>query len=81
MIGITDDVKYLGSWILPSGNSVDVYLLPHRPGDPPGLRHVGLRWDEPPSPSWPSEDFEYYQRVIVPALAAALSADGVPEGG
>lgn len=58
--------EYLGSWVLPSGNSVDVYLRPDWLGDP--MRHVECRWDQPPSAAWPPQDVEHYFRVVVPQL-------------
>jgi hypothetical protein len=50
--------RYLGSWTLPSGNSADVYLGP--------AGHLACEWDDPPSPTWPAEDVEHYERSDVP---------------
>jgi hypothetical protein len=64
---------YLGSWTLPSGNRVDVYLLPHRSGDPLKWTRVECRWDVTPSP----EDVEHYRRVILPEIVRALIGENV----
>ena len=63
--------RYLGSWILPSGNSVDVYLLHPRPGDP--MTHIQCRWNRPPSPAWPPEDLRHYWSVVIPEIASAMT--------
>jgi hypothetical protein len=52
----------LGSWVCPSGNSVDVYL----DQDAMGRYHVLFFWDEPP-PFLP-EDRTYYFAVIRPEV-------------
>jgi hypothetical protein len=58
--------RYLGSWVLPSGNSCDVYYL----------SGVGLScaWDRPPSPAWPAEDVEHYKAVTFPEILRAVAA-------
>ncbi len=55
---------YLGSWVLPSGNSADVYLAPS------GLE---CRWDRAPSPNWPKTDVEHWRSVTFPAILRAVS--------
>ncbi len=52
----------LGSWVCPSGNSVDVYL--HH--DAAGRYHTWFYWDQPP-PLLP-DDRAYYLAVIRPAV-------------
>jgi hypothetical protein len=64
---------YLGSYVLPSGNSCDVWLARDlRPGT---LRYGGLRceWDRPPSPSWPRGDIEHWRAVTWPAIVRAIA--------
>lgn len=57
--------RYLGSWTLPSGNSVDVYLDPsHR---------LECGWDRPPSPAWPAEDVEHWHEVTFPEILRAVA--------
>ena len=57
--------RYLGTWRLPSGNACDVYL------------HGGLRlecqWDRAPSPSWPRNDLDHWERVTYPAILQAVA--------
>lgn len=57
--------RYLGSWTLPSGNNVDVFLTP-----------VGLAclWDRPPSPTWPRTDIDHWQSVTFPEILRAVVA-------
>jgi len=57
--------RYLGSWVLPSGNSCDVRLGP-------GER-LECAWDVAPSPAWPPEDVEHYRRVTFPAIVRAVA--------
>jgi hypothetical protein len=54
----------LGSWICPSGNSVDVFF--RRDATNAGLDYVDHEWDEPP-PLRP-EDQVYYIAVVRPAV-------------
>ncbi len=56
----------LGSWVCPSGNSVDVYL--HH--DAAGRYHAWFYWDQPP-PLLPA-DRAYYLAVIRPAVIRQL---------
>jgi len=65
--------RYLGSWTLPSGNACDVYLMRMpRPGVL-DLDGVQCQWDAPPSPAWPPEDVEHYQRVTFPEICRAVA--------
>ena len=57
--------RYLGSWVLPSGNSCDVYL---------GDLGLSCSWDEPPSPAWPREDVEHYRTVTFPEILRAVAS-------
>jgi hypothetical protein len=57
--------RYLGSWTLPSGNSVDAYL------DGAAL---ACEWDRPPSPAWPAADLEHWRIVTFPEIVRALAA-------
>ncbi len=67
--------RYLGSWVLPSGNSVDVYL------DLPGSG-LSCAWDDPPSPAWPRADVDHWEAVTFPEiLAAVATATGVRVAG
>jgi hypothetical protein len=61
----------VGSWRLPSGNSVDVLYRPGLPG------HLIFQWDIPPSPSWPQADREHYERVVRPLVFQKLAARGL----
>ena len=54
----------LGSWVCPSGNSVDVYV-DTRP-DSTGVYHTWLFWDEPPPLRL--QDHNYYLGVILPEV-------------
>ena len=58
--------RYLGSWILPSGNGCHVYL---------GTENDELRceWDTPPSPLWPAEDRIHYNAVTFPEIVRAVA--------
>jgi hypothetical protein len=64
--------RYLGSWVLPSGNSCDVYLsaLPQVGALVPGLE---CRWDIPPSPAWPADDVAHYESVTFPEIVRAVA--------
>jgi hypothetical protein len=67
--------RYLGSWTLPSGNSCNAYLAAD--GITPGTVLLGgltCEWDRPPSPSWPPEDVEHWQRVTFPAILRAVAS-------
>jgi hypothetical protein len=57
--------RYLGTWTLPSGNSCDVYLGPDS--------DLACEWDDPPAPSWPATDVDYYERVTFPAILQAVA--------
>ena len=57
--------RYLGSWVLPSGNSCDVRLGP-------GER-LECAWDVAPSPAWPPEDVEHWRVVTFPEILRALA--------
>jgi hypothetical protein len=59
--------RYLGSWVLPSGNSANVYL------DLASGR-IACEWDKPPSPSWPASDVEHWERVTFPAIISAVAS-------
>lgn len=58
--------RLLGSWVLPSGNSANVYLdlKTHR---------VDCEWDHPPSPAWPAEDVVHYRAVTWPEIVHAVA--------
>jgi hypothetical protein len=58
---------YLGSWVLPSGNSCNVYLGP--------TEDVYFEWDEPPSPAWPPADVQHYHAVLFPAVLTAVAME------
>ncbi len=60
----------LGSWVCPTGNSVDVYTDPLP--DAAGVYHTWLYWDQPP-PLLP-EDRAYYLAVIRPEIIRQLRA-------
>jgi hypothetical protein len=60
--------RYLGSWVLPSGNNADVYLTPS------GLE---CQWDREPSPSWPRADVEHWLAVAFPETALGQRVLGV----
>lgn len=57
--------RYLGTWTLPSGNSVDVYLE--------STGRLSCEWDEPPSARWSDEDVAHYETVTFPALMQAVA--------
>jgi hypothetical protein len=66
--------RYLGSWVLPSGNSCDVYLpdvLPNQ-GEMM-LTGLSCEWDEPPSPQWPHADVEHWKTVTFPEILRAVA--------
>jgi hypothetical protein len=56
--------RYLGSWVLPNGNSADVYLDHHR---------LQCRWDHPPSPAWPAGDVAHWRTVTFPEVLRAVA--------
>jgi hypothetical protein len=56
--------RYLGSWTLPSGNSVDVYL------GPAGLE---CSWDVPPAASWSQADRYHWRTVTFAAILRAVA--------
>jgi hypothetical protein len=58
--------RYLGSWVLPSGNSCDVYFGPGAA--------LACQWDRPPSPAWPREDVEHWEAVTFPEILRAVGA-------
>ena len=67
--------RYLGSWVLPSGNSCCVYLsgpLPEK-----GIRVGGLMvaWDRPPSRDWPAEDIAHWYVTTLPEIARAVAME------
>jgi hypothetical protein len=55
----------IGSWALPSGNSVDV----SHSVDERGIGHLWFGWDRTPITL---EEADYYRAVIFPAVAAKL---------
>ncbi len=57
--------RYLGSWVLPSGNSADVYLDP--------TQRLECQWDRPPSPAWPAEDIEHWRAATFPEIVRAVA--------
>jgi hypothetical protein len=57
--------RYLGTWTLPSGNSVDVYLGP--------ALALACEWDTPPSPAWSPADVAHYERVTFPEILRAVA--------
>jgi hypothetical protein len=57
--------RYLGTWVLPSGNSRDAHLVDGQ---------LSCGWDRPPSPSWPSADVEHWERVTFPAILRAVAS-------
>jgi len=52
----------LGSWTCPSGNSVDVDLVPVSEG----VASLAFAWDDPPPLS--PDDARYYRGTIMPAV-------------
>ena len=56
---------YLGSWTLPSGNTVDAYLEEGR---------LTCEWDVAPSPSWPAEDAVHWRAVTFPEIVRAVAS-------
>jgi hypothetical protein len=63
--------RYLGSWVLPSGNSCNVYLA----SAAGGRFDSYFEWDEPPSPAWPEVDVLHYQVVTWPAVLRAVATE------
>jgi hypothetical protein len=62
--------RYLGSWVLPSGNSCDVYLELTTGA-------LACEWDTPPSPAWSPGDRAHYETVTFPEiLRAVVTATG-----
>ena len=57
--------QHLGVWVLPSGNSADVWLTP---------AGLDCRWDRPPSPSWPRADVDHWRGVTFPEILRAISS-------
>lgn len=57
--------QYLGTWVLPSGNSCDVVYLDGQ---------LTFGWDRPPSPSWPRADVEHYRTVTFPEILRAVES-------
>jgi hypothetical protein len=57
----------LGSWVCPSGNSVDVDLLVVDDT----LGHLLFAWDDPPPLSRP--DGLFYRAVIIPAVTRLVA--------
>lgn len=57
--------RYLGSWVLPSGNSCDAFYVDGE---------LSLEWDRPPSPSWTRADVEHYQTVTFPEILRAVAS-------
>jgi hypothetical protein len=55
----------VGSWVLPSGNSVDLSVSV----DDLGVRHLWWGWDRTPLSS---EEAAYYRAVIFPSAMAIL---------
>lgn len=53
--------RFVGSWVLPSGNSCDVHLTDS------GLECL---WDTPP-PAWPKTDTDHWRAVTFPAILRA----------
>ena len=61
--------KMLGSWLLASGNTVEV-LVTIGAGDVPALLSIRCEWDRiPPSP----EDVAQYKRKVQPQIAGLLA--------
>jgi hypothetical protein len=57
--------RYLGSWVLPSGNSCDAYITPDHA--------LMCEWDTPPSSGWPDEDFEHWKSITFPELIRVIA--------
>lgn len=67
--------RYLGSWVLPSGNGCHAYLaLPLPPRGTVRFDGLVCEWDIPPSPAWPHADVEHWQAVTFPEIVRALAA-------
>jgi hypothetical protein len=62
---MTAERRYLGSWTLPSGNSVDAFLV---------LGRLACEWDTQPSASWPRVDVEHWRGVTFPAIVRAIAS-------
>jgi len=73
---MSPEARKIGTWALPSGNSVDVYVV-DRPVAGKLRSVLEFQWDEPPSPAWSEEDLAAYRQVVRPAVmrAAALALD------
>jgi hypothetical protein len=54
---------YLGSWVLPSGNSCDVYM--DRAGE------MLCYWDA--APAWPRSDLDHWDAVTFPEILRAIA--------
>lgn len=67
-IRAAEAIMRLGSWVCPSGNSVDVFSRRSRDG----VLHADFQWDEPP-PLRPV-DQRYYSSVIVPAVTRLVQS-------
>lgn len=65
--------RYLGSWVLPSGNSCNVYLTGVPQPGTLSMDALQCAWDVPPSPAWPAADAEHYQRVTFPEICRAVA--------
>ncbi len=52
----------IGSWTCPSGNSVDVDIMPVSEG----VATLAFAWDDPPPLS--PDDARYYRSTIMPAV-------------
>jgi hypothetical protein len=57
--------RYLGSWVLPSGNSCDVYLTADS--------GVSCAWDHPPSPAWSRTDVDHWKSITFPEILRAVT--------
>jgi len=57
--------RFLGSWTLPSGNSVDVWLSADGT--------LACEWDSPPSPTWSAEDIAHWRGVTFPEIARTVA--------
>ena len=66
-------VKYIGSWVLPSGNSCDVYLAWELTPGTVTLDALECRWDRAPSPSRPTADVDHWRAVTFPEILRAVA--------
>jgi hypothetical protein len=57
--------RYLGSWVLPSGNTCDVYLAPDLA--------LASEWDTLPSPAWPAADVDHWERITFQEILRAVA--------